>query len=553
MANNINKENNDRKSVVLIPIGILTAAIGVVVVTRLDGVKAFLTVGNELHSDDVIETGLGAAATISLADGSELLLGENSVATLDHDVIDPADLAGIDLNALPATAAGVAENAAGGQQTIAKVERNPLDGGPEAMPLSEGQLASSSSESSAMKGSDGSATAGSDSVPGGDNGDSEGLPSMAITDVTVKEPASGGGEGQGSGSGQGPGAGNQYGTYTTALFTVVLAEPSAQEVTVNYRTVSGTATGGEDYAEALGSITIPAGETMVTIPVTVYGDDLYEGASETFTIELLDPATNEVIASGIGEILDNEPAGHGGPSDMDSGDGLANAADVVGTDGDDVLVDTGGASDDQNGPTIAGLGGDDLLRGASADDRLYGGDGDDTLQGKGGDDLLQGGAGNDVLEGGGGDDILSGVTGDDQLYGDSGDDLLIGGAGDDVLSGGQGMDTLVGGGGSDIFHFDNLASGNSEGNADVIRDFNLMQDKIDISELLSGYEEGEDLSSFVQVAQVEGTNDYQLLVNPQGGGEDFTLIATLENLSGDITVDSLLSGGNLIVNPTDIG
>lgn len=551
MAKNINEENDDRKSGVLIPIGILTAAIGVVVVTRLDGVKKFLTVGNELHSDDVIETGPGAAATISLADGSELLLGENSVATLDHEVIDPADLAGIDLNALPATAAGVAELAAGGQQTIAKVDLNPLRGGPEAIPLNEGQLASSASESSVLKGSDASNSANIGSENG--NGGTGAVPAMAVTDVTVREPASGGGEGQGSGPGEGPGAGNQYGTYTSALFTVVLAEPATQDVTVNYRTVNGTATGGEDYAEAVGSITIPAGETMVTIPVTVYGDDLYEGASETFTIELLDPATNEVIASGIGEILDNEPAGQGGPSGMDSGDGLANAVDIVGTDGDDVLIDTGGASDDQNGPTIAGLGGDDLLRGASADDRLYGGEGDDTLQGKGGDDLLQGGAGNDVLEGGGGDDILSGVTGDDQLYGDSGDDLLIGGSGDDVLSGGQGMDTLVGGGGSDIFHFDNLASGNSEGNADVIRDFNLMQDKIDISELLSGYDEGEDLSSFVQVSQVEGTNDYQLLVDPQGGGEDFTLIATLENLSGDITVDSLLNGGNLIVNPTDIG
>jgi uncharacterized repeat protein (TIGR01451 family) len=116
--------------------------------------------------------------------------------------------------------------------------------------------------------------------------------------------------------------------------------------------------------------------------------------------------------------------------DPDASDNTATAAanitcDIVGTDGDDVLVGTA------PGESICGLGGDDHLIGLGAGDVLVGGPGDDILHGEAGDDLLRGG------------------SGEDQLYGQSGADDLSGGDDDDSLFGGSGFDTLDGGSGFD--------------------------------------------------------------------------------------------------------
>lgn len=587
MTQDNNREKRNRKGL-LIPIGVLVTAIGVVVVTRLDGFKKILQVGDELFSDDVVETGVGSRATIALADGSQLQLGSDSVATLDHEVIDPADLAGADLSLLlPPTGAG-AEGEDGGQQTIAKVERNPLDGSPgDEFPLDEGLGGGAAGgEGVVMPRTDYLAVgvSGGGTEPGGGGGGGEEpppppppppeLPTLSISDVTVREPASGGGQhGQGpegQSSGPGPGGGSQSGTTAAAVFTVVLSEPAAEDVTVHYRTVDGTASAGADYQQTTdGILTIPAGETTGVISVIIFGDNLVEDVSELFTVELFNASANATIidSTGIGEILDHESSGHAGPGAGEGGGGIGNAAEIVGTEGDDMLNDSG-TDEGESGPTIAGLGGNDVLHGGEGDDQLYGGDGNDELYGSKGDDLLQGGEGEDVLLGGEGDDLLSGVTGNDQLYGGSGadqmsggagadlldggpgDDLLYGGGDDDVLLGGQGADLLVGGGGSDVFIFER----NAVSEPDTIRDFNMGQDQLDISQLLDGFEEGDDLSAYVQLSPVEaGSSDYQLFVNANGSGGGFELIATLENLgSGSgtdpITADDLFTNGSLIVS-----
>ncbi|MBL4816274.1 MAG: calcium-binding protein [Shewanella sp.] len=78
----------------------------------------------------------------------------------------------------------------------------------------------------------------------------------------------------------------------------------------------------------------------------------------------------------------------------------------------------------------------------------------------------------DVLDGGAGDDVLLGGSGSDILLGGDGKDMLIGGLGDDLLSGGSGADTFV-------------WTAGSEG-TDHIIDFNLNEDKLDLSDLLQG-------------------------------------------------------------------
>ncbi|MFK4985391.1 M10 family metallopeptidase C-terminal domain-containing protein, partial [Klebsiella pneumoniae] len=73
-------------------------------------------------------------------------------------------------------------------------------------------------------------------------------------------------------------------------------------------------------------------------------------------------------------------------------------------------------------------------------------------------------------------DVLTGSDHADALFGLAGNDTLIGGAGADVFYGGSGDDTMTGGGGPDRFVLDQQQSGN-----DVVTDFKLGQDRIDVS------------------------------------------------------------------------
>ena len=116
-------------------------------------------------------------------------------------------------------------------------------------------------------------------------------------------------------------------------------------------------------------------------------------------------------------------------------------ADLIGTDGNDVLTGTDYTDN------IKGLAGDDILTGAG---------GKDTLEGGAGNDTLNGGAGNDTLDGGAGNDALYGEIGDDKLYGMDGDDQLYGGAGNDNLEGGIGNDIMTGGLGDDYYSVDSI-------------------------------------------------------------------------------------------------
>lgn len=63
-----------------------------------------------------------------------------------------------------------------------------------------------------------------------------------------------------------------------------------------------------------------------------------------------------------------------------------------------------------------------ILRGGEAGERLIGGSSNDTLEGRSGNDALYGGAGNDSLSGGESDDLLHGGAGNDHLDGGSGID-----------------------------------------------------------------------------------------------------------------------------------
>jgi Ca2+-binding RTX toxin-like protein len=75
------------------------------------------------------------------------------------------------------------------------------------------------------------------------------------------------------------------------------------------------------------------------------------------------------------------------------------------------------------------------------------------------------------------DDVLNGTELDDMLSGMAGSDTLNGAGGDDVLVDGIGRDHLFGGAGADVFQFV------EDGTLDLIRDFEIWQDQIDLSQI----------------------------------------------------------------------
>jgi len=85
---------------------------------------------------------------------------------------------------------------------------------------------------------------------------------------------------------------------------VALASASDQTVTVDYRTVDGTAASSTgknkksgDYSAANGTLTFRPGETVKEIAISVKGDRTAE-PDETFTVELLN-AVGASIADGV--------------------------------------------------------------------------------------------------------------------------------------------------------------------------------------------------------------------------------------------------------------
>jgi len=97
---------------------------------------------------------------------------------------------------------------------------------------------------------------------------------------------------------------------TGALFTVALSAVSGLDVTVDYGTLDGTAVAGADYLATNGNLTIPAGSPTGTISVTVLGDRLDEGASESFFLALSNAVNGTVIggpAEGAIEDDDDPP------------------------------------------------------------------------------------------------------------------------------------------------------------------------------------------------------------------------------------------------------
>ena len=99
----------------------------------------------------------------------------------------------------------------------------------------------------------------------------------------------------------------QEGPGNTADFTVTLSRASTGTVTVGYATADGTATAGQDYTAASGTLTFAPGETSGSVSVSVL-DDTHDDDGETFTLRLSNASGGRLTDdSATGTIENSDP------------------------------------------------------------------------------------------------------------------------------------------------------------------------------------------------------------------------------------------------------
>ncbi len=289
-----------------------------------------------------------------------------------------------------------------------------------------------------------------------------------------------------------------------------------------------------------------SGDDLISIATGAEGKtksahEIYSGdGDDTISIDGTSTNISVFIKSGSGnDVVTIDTNGSSklyGEDGNDTLNGASGSDKLYGGNGNDLLYGEDG--DD----FLSGMNGNDLLHGNNGNDRLYGGNGDDTLNGGSGNDKLYGDDGNDVLAGDDGNDRLYGMNDNDTLTGGNGDDYLNGGNGDDILNGGAGYDVLIGGKGGDTFVFDlNFDA------VDVVKDFNVSEDFIDLSDLLSGYDPVTDaISDFLQITTVSKTGYLQVDLDGAGVGSDFVNLAIVNGLKGQ-DIDDLVNSGTIIV------
>jgi Ca2+-binding RTX toxin-like protein len=312
-------------------------------------------------------------------------------------------------------------------------------------------------------------------------------------------------------------------------------------------------------------------------------DKLIGGAgNDTYVVDnlsdlIVDAAGNDTVSTGITYTL--KP----GLENLT----LTGTADVNGTGNTVVNIMTGNT-------------GANTLDGGAANDTLNGGDGNDVLIGGLGADIMTGGIGNDdyrvdnvndriveltgegtdsltvtvnytlsatadienitlggttglrftgsdsdnTVTGNSGANFIDGGSGADMLSGGAGNDSLVGGLGDDILNGGLGIDRMTGGAGADTFVFDSAIAST---NAYVVTDFNALEDKIDISALMTDFDPLTDiLSNWVEIT-VGGVLKVNTAGTGFGAGTGYTTVATFLGNNGLTGEQQLVDDGILII------
>ncbi|GAB3466185.1 M10 family metallopeptidase C-terminal domain-containing protein [Azotobacter salinestris] len=148
--------------------------------------------------------------------------------------------------------------------------------------------------------------------------------------------------------------------------------------------------------------------------------------------------------------------------------------------------------------------------------------------------------------------IFATPTGQRILEGTADNDRLAGTSADEIIHGGAGRDTLSGGGGADVFRFSELTDSHrtaSSSFADLITDFDLANDRIDLSGLgFSGLGDGYNGTLAVQVNSA-GTRTYLKSFESNAAGERLEI--ALEGNLGGLGEAHLILDGRLVLEGSD--
>ena len=265
-------------------------------------------------------------------------------------------------------------------------------------------------------------------------------------------------------------------TITGTALNLSTLSGSNNAITINGTNVNDSLTGsiGNDTLDGFsGADTMIGGDGSDTYIV----DNKYDKVVET----------NAVASAGGTDQVNSYLANYTLGSNVENGSILATgAANLTGNKLDNVFyaatgnnVINGGAGSDSVSYLygVTGTDGAKVNLGSTVRQNTIGSGSDkllsiENLIGSNNDDTFTGNSLNNILNGGNGNDVLKGAAGRD---------TLIGGAGNDVLIGGKGLDALTGGAGNDIFKFIAYTDLGVNSTRDLITDFTVGQDKIDLS------------------------------------------------------------------------
>ena len=467
----------------ILPIGIVLAVAGYVVVERAGGLRKLLSLGDFLKNNEHIETGADGKLVIGFMDGTSLELGATGEAILDGEVFDLSIL----------------DNVTGFESLLDSMQQALFDGQSlsdildsasnsfASLPMAvetDTQFSSLATESG-TGGEPPSPPAMDDQSPIG--GDTEThtppemvLPKISIASIQILEPAPGRGDEEGhSDEDDTEGSSHDQGGHDT---TTSGGHDSGGGDTGGHDSEEGHDDGGDTGGHDTGGHDTEVHDSGGGADFSAgrgggYG---YAGGSlsstAVFTITLSSPATREVrvdfktvdgtaISGGSG--VDSADYGHtSGSLVIPVGESEATIEVTIFSDKlietdeqfyislsnpinavivDDMAIGTIIESGHGHGSSGEGQ----VLIGTDADDVLISKGGPDVLDGKAGNDTLIAGGGEDIIHGGEGDDLIVGLGGPDKLYGEAGNDEIVCHGGPDLIEGGEGDDIIYAGGAPD--------------------------------------------------------------------------------------------------------
>ncbi len=238
------------------------------------------------------------------------------------------------------------------------------------------------------------------------------------------------------------------------------------------------------------------------------GDDTLDGSTTDYDVLISGGAGDDILLGGSGDDiliggagLDTFKAGSGNDTITVNNDDILTSTYVDGGAGYDKLVIKGDSTvninlDELNIESVTLGGGTSTVTGNSneIDYLIIGGSATNTITTAGGKDIIYGGESIDIINSGAGDDYIVAGDGDDIINAEAGDDIIYGGAGNDTINAGSGKDTIYlegdldiisGGSDADVFKLSYQDQVAKSGLTNLIKDFELGVDILDLSNVKS--------------------------------------------------------------------